>query len=464
MNRMMDLVVRVGLEQCSIGLCLREDWLVRRDIALDSSELLTARSLQKRCLYQELQAFLRKGRMLFDSIGKIVVVTDIADRFEASITHEPKRIGYIRIAQDSYEPEYMVQLLEKHGGVLITEYLRPGDVFDRDRCASVLHRFASAGVRDIAVHSMYQLEASDEELRIIEVCERTAPGRFRYHTLETWEYTSLLLTENRLLVNVCIKELFERELREIERACLEHGAAAPLVVLDGAGFCIDKHAALQDPLATWQGGHAAAMMGAAALFSIPEAVVISPYAKRVGSDNDGTHPCGVVIDRTREYRPVTMGRTKRFYGFQVAGPFPGAIEFAEVPHRHRLLESIRSVSTAPGPLPILDMTGGAVDLQDLDHLVYRVSDRDSALLGGAQSAEFRKDFHCMTAPSEESDLVQDSLRTEALRWLDASGLRLSDVKESFSLSKARYLKTERERMTLRITGRIGSELHKREMD
>ncbi len=463
MNRIMDLVVRVGLEQCSLGLCLMDDWLVRRNIALDSSELLTARSLKKRCLYQELQAFLRKGRMLFDSIGKIVVVTDIADRFEASVTHEPKRIGYIRIAQDSYEPEYMVQLLERYGGLLLTEYLRPGEVFDRDRCASVLHRFASAGVRDIAVHSMYQLEVNDEERRIIETCEQTAPGQFCYHTLETWEYTSLLLTENRLLVNVCIKGLLERELREIERACQEYEIAAPLVVLGGAGFCIDKHDALQDPLATWQGGHAAAMMGAAALFSIPEAVVISPYAKRGGTD-EKIHPGGVVIDRMREYRPVTMGRTKRFYGFQVAGPFPGAIEFAEVPHRHRLLESIRSVNTAPGPLPILDMTNGTVELQDLDHLVYRVADRDSALLGGAQSAEFRKDFHCMTVPSKKSDQVQESLRREAFRWLDASGLKLTDVNESFSLSKARYLKTERERMTLRITGRIGSELHKREID
>src|SRR6056297_1738966 len=174
MNRMMDLVVRIGVDQCSFSLGVREDWLVRRKRVFRSGGPKTVTSMGQGDLYQELTAFLRKGRMLFDDIGKVVLVTDIADRFLDSLSREPKRIGYLRIAPDFYEPEHMTQLLEKHGGILLTEYIKPGDSFGRERCESVLKSFSSAGVIDIGVNSVYQVESRDEESRIIQFCERMA--------------------------------------------------------------------------------------------------------------------------------------------------------------------------------------------------------------------------------------------------------------------------------------------------
>ena len=456
MNRNIDLVVQVGMEHCNFGLCLRNDWLVRRSVVLDKYELLTAASSNSLGLYGELESFLQEHKRLFDQLGKVVVVTDVADRFEASLAYNTKKIGYIRIAQDSHEPEYISQLLEQQGGKLLTLYMKPGESFDRVRCDACLDVFKQAGVTDIAVHTTYQLEGNDEDTQIIEACKRAAPGTFNYHNLETWEYNSFLLTENRLLANVCIRDLLERELKEVEKACKTFGLTMPLLVLGGSGFCMDTYTAMKDPLATWQGAHAAAVIGAATLLGLPEAISLTSYdrpAKRADSSFTANSGQSIVIDRIKEYRPAALGRTKRFSGLQVAGPFAGTLQFAEVPPRHRLLEAIGSLQTGEGALPLLDLTHGLLELQTLEHPIYVIEDRDSACLTGAQSAEFRKAFHCMTVPSQDSGLVKQLLQNEASRWLNTSGIYIKKRQETFSLSKTRYMKTERERMTMLLQGR-----------
>lgn len=452
MKESMDLIVRIGLKTCDFAYGVHNDWLIRHTGRTDQdNESDAERRMTPSDVYRELISFLRHGKQFALPPGKIVLVTDAAERFMDSVCREQKKIGYIRLAPDSYKPESMTQLLEKNNGLLITENIDPKEPFAPKQCKRVLATFFQAGVTDVAVHSMYQFGFKGEEQRIIEVCEKTAPGAFRYHSLETKEYTSFLLTENRLLINLVIRGSFQKELAEVERACRNAGIEVPMVVLDGSGYCIDGDTALQDPLSVWQGGYAAAMMGAAIQYDAPDAIIVAPYGHlRMEDKKSGA----VIIDRVKDCKPVTSGRTKRFFNFQVAGPFPGAVEFPEIPYRHRLLEAIHSINTSPGPLPVLDMTDGDLDLQDLDYPVYKVADFDSALLTGAQAAEFRKSFYCLVSPSEEKAAMQAFLRKEAARWLTSAGFSLSERKEDFSWSSTPYLNTKKEQLTLTLSGRL----------
>jgi hypothetical protein len=60
----------------------------------------------------------------------------------------------------------------------------------------------------------------------------------------------------------------------------------------------------------------------------------------------------------------------------------------------------------------------------------------------------------MVSPEETRSKIRSILRKEAARWFHASGLKIKDVVEKFSVSETRYLKMEKERMTLKISGRL----------
>ncbi len=432
-DRTIDLVVHAGMSHTTCALGHLSDWLVRGRV--DRTD---------QGLYEGLKAFLRQHSGLFDRIGKVVMVTDCADRFEAAIAQQSMRIGYIRIGQDAREPEYMVQLLGSHGGLLLTEYLKPGELLDQQRCVQLLKKFSELGIRDIAVNSAYQLKEPLDEQKIISMCSEAAPGQFRYHRCEPVRYVSFLLTENRLLADVCIHDLFVQEYDAIERACRSYGSTGPILVLSGEGYCIDRETAMRDPLSTWHGSHAARLIGAATLSGVPDAIAITPY----GEDD------GLVLDRIRAYQPVAMGRTKRFYGLQVAGPFPRTVEFPIRPPRYRLLESLRSLHTGPGPLPVLDLLPGGVDLQDLSYQVYHHDDTASALITGVQCAPFRKEFSCLCAPHEDPLQVRSQLHEAGQYFLEHAGFSLADVHEEFVQTKTRYLQTEYERLNMILSGRI----------
>lgn len=436
MVRSMDLVIRSGISRCSFGLCLGRDWLVRREYG-------TADGLS---LSQRLSSFLQEKRELFDSIGKVVLVSDAAERFEQQISDHPKRIGYLRIGQDEHEHTVMKQRLAENGGLLDTVYLRPSERCSRAELQQVIHRFLAAGISDIAVNSAFQLAESDQEDLLISMIERMAPGQFHVHQLKRFEYVSFLLTENRLLVNVCIRDALLEELSLIRQALSSFGVRAQVMVLTGEGFCMDADEALRDPLISWQGEHAAALIGAAALTEMPDAVVISPYL----SEN------GVIIDRVKAGKPVAIGRTKRYFGLQVAGPFVRALEFPGQTPRQRILESIGSMLSEPGPLPLLDLSGDRIALQDLTFPVLKVRDIDSAILTGMQSARFRKDFFCMSPTDADHQYIHAQMTEEAFHYLEAKGISLSESSKEFTTAATRYLHTEKERVRMILSGSLST--------
>ena len=432
MRRYLDLVVHIGEDSYSFGLCLRFDWLAQRTVAVSDAT----------SLHQEISSFLEKAQPLFDSIGKIVIISDIAHRFEALVEQNPRFIGYIRIAQDQYEPEYMRELLTSSGGALLTEYMRPGEPITDSRIQKMIERFMTAGISDIAILSAYQLGITDIPQLLKEHCERLFPGYFSYHNLDSSEYESFLLSENRLLAGLCIKKALKDEVDTIISACKSHDLDAPIFIMSGEGVCVDQTTALKDPVITWKSRYAAVLTGSARLFGLSDAIAVSPTAE------------GIMIDRIKEYRPVPMGRTKRYFSLQVSGPMTGAVEFRGVPHRQRLLEAINRVNTEPGPLPIIDLTDGLLDGLEIEESVYRLKSYQSALLTGAQCALFRKDFYGAAPVKNPMRQLKSSLYEESIRWLASSGITVNGRRDEYLEIKLRYLNADYHKVRLRVRGRI----------
>lgn len=450
-SNLMDLVVHLGSKTYGFGLGIHGNWLIRKNFSAGGVKEAGEETFSQYSLYRDLRSFLEKWTKQFEYPVKIVVVSDAAERFLSSLKNTPKKIGYLRIATDSYQPEYMLQLLEKNGGKLLIKHFRPDDLPERQQCREILENFSAAGVTDIAVSSAYQFGSIEEDRRFIEKCKNILPGRFVYHQLENREYSSFLLRENRLLINVLIGGLLSRELEVIQRACRDIGISSPLAILEGSGYCIDYDTALKDPLAVWQGSYAAAMMGASLWFNTPDAIVLTP---RFETTEEGKKVNLVMLDRIRDFKPVTGGRTKSFFGLQVAGPFPGAVQLPLFPHRHRLLEAIHSINSSRGSLPIIDLTHENFNLQDLEYPIYKAHDFNSVLLTGARAAEFRKYFHRILQPGEIRSEVQEKLRNFAHRDLQERGFERPEMEEEFSVAASRYIKTETEMVTLRISSRF----------
>jgi len=432
MERKLDLIVHAEKEHYHVGLCCRFDW-----VALSTVSHSAECSLEK-----GLTDFLNSYKHLYDTIGKIVMVIDAAENFPSLLAETPRRIGYIRIAQDQYEPEYMMQLLAQNGGELLIENIRPGRILKPSEAARIAERFLHAGITDVAILGAFHFELSHERQMIINLLNRTATGRFTYHTLESQEYESFLLSENRLLADACLKEALSRKVRQIEHVCRDLGYDAPLFLLSGEGYCLDLASVLKDPLKSWQAEHAAKLIGASRLLRLSDAVAVSLVNDRI------------VIDRVKDNYPVAMGRTKQFFGLQISGPFTGAIEFSAARPRQRILEAIQTVNTEPGPLPIIDMTGGLLDSLELETERYIIESLESALITGAQCAPFRMDFYGSAPQSSTEDLLKASLHEEADRWMASSRIRLRDFTAEYISIKARYMKEGQKKGRMRISGHL----------
>ncbi len=430
MDRLLDLIVYAGHNGFHFGLCCQFDWIARRSVDVTP----------ERSLYEEVTSFLLTAADLFDRIGKIVLVTDIAARFPEVLAEDPKRIGYIRIAPDQYTPEYMMKLVSEAGGELLVENIRPGAILSQADAAGAAGKFLAAGISDIVILSTFQIEHTHERQMIRDLLSRAAPDSFSFHTLEAPEYESFLLLENRLLAGVCLKDSLSRETRQVESACRNLGIDSPVFLLSGEGYCMDLATALRDPLRCWQADHAAVLIGASRLFGLPDAVAASSREDHI------------VIDRIKDHHPVAMGRTKQFFGLQVSGPLTGAVEFGRTRYRQRVIDAIGAVNTEPGPLPIIDITGGILDDLELEAQRFALDSRTSALITGAQCAPFRMDFYGTAPASGTDELLRSSLREEAARWLESSGIRLRTVTEEYMNLKTRYRKEGQLRMRLRVTG------------
>jgi N-methylhydantoinase A/oxoprolinase/acetone carboxylase beta subunit len=144
------------------------------------------------------------------------------------------------------------------------------DVPGLQRIAEVV---AGAGVRDIAISSVFAFLNADQEQRAAEVIRKIVPDA-RITLSSSVGRIGLLERENATILNACLGDLAESVVGAFEAALSESGIVAPFYLTQNDGTLLNSDQARRFPVLTVASGPTNSMRGAAFLSGLKSAIVV----------------------------------------------------------------------------------------------------------------------------------------------------------------------------------------------
>ncbi|WP_028065070.1 hydantoinase/oxoprolinase N-terminal domain-containing protein [Solirubrobacter soli] len=145
--------------------------------------------------------------------------------------------------------------------------------FDPAEFRAVLDAVAAAGVRSIAISSVFSPVNAEFEQRAAAIIAEQLPDVAISLSHEIGR-TGLLGRENATIINAALRELAEQIATGLSRTVAEAGIRAPLYLSQNDGTLMDVEYARQYPVATFASGPTNSMRGAAFLSGLESCAVI----------------------------------------------------------------------------------------------------------------------------------------------------------------------------------------------
>jgi N-methylhydantoinase A/oxoprolinase/acetone carboxylase beta subunit len=145
--------------------------------------------------------------------------------------------------------------------------------FDEAEFLAVLDSAAAAGVRSIALSSVFSPVNAEFEQRAAAIIASQLPDVAVSLSHEIGR-TGLLGRENATIINAALRELAEQIATGLTRTVVEAGIRAPLYLSQNDGTLMDVEYARQYPVATFASGPTNSMRGAAFLSGLESCAVI----------------------------------------------------------------------------------------------------------------------------------------------------------------------------------------------
>jgi N-methylhydantoinase A/oxoprolinase/acetone carboxylase beta subunit len=145
--------------------------------------------------------------------------------------------------------------------------------FDEAELRAVLDEVGAAGVRSIAISSVFSPVNAEFEQRAAEIVAEQLPGVAVSLSHEIGRM-GLLGRENATIINAALRELADQIAGGLARTVAAAGIAAPLFLSQNDGTLMDVEYARQYPVATFASGPTNSMRGAAFLSGLESCAVV----------------------------------------------------------------------------------------------------------------------------------------------------------------------------------------------
>lgn len=150
---------------------------------------------------------------------------------------------------------------------------RPLAAIDENELRRVAADIGRAGVRSVAISSVFSLPYDECERRAAEILTREVPSVQVSLSHEVGRL-GLLGRENATVINACLRDLVDRVADALLSAMHRAGLAAPLFLTQNDGTVMDVEYARRFPVATFASGPANSMRGAAFLSGHSDCLVV----------------------------------------------------------------------------------------------------------------------------------------------------------------------------------------------
>ncbi|MQA83137.1 MAG: hydantoinase/oxoprolinase family protein [Streptosporangiales bacterium] len=150
---------------------------------------------------------------------------------------------------------------------------RPIAAIEEDELRRVAADIGRAGVRSVAISSVFSLPYDECERRAAEILTREIPS-IQVSLSHEIGRLGLLGRENATVINACLRDLVDRVADALVSAMHRAGLSAPLFLTQNDGTVMDLEYARRFPVATFASGPANSMRGAAFLSGHDDCLVV----------------------------------------------------------------------------------------------------------------------------------------------------------------------------------------------